>query len=351
MFINAIGSVSPQETFDNDQFLTNLVEHQTWHKPAVQPDYKTLLNPRKLRRMSKVIRMGMYAAKVCLAESKVEMPDAILVGTGLGCLEDTEKFLDSIYTNEEGLVTPTQFIQSTHNTVSSAIALMLKCYNYNFTYVHRGFSFESALVDAFMTAEELGEANILVGGIDETTEMYLDITRKIKMWTTHATVDASFHKERFEGNKPGEGAAFFMLGTQKTAQSYAELSGVKMIYKPNQDQVVQELDSFLSQNNLTLDEIDLVLMGLNGHAKKDKVYQQLLNTQFKHKHLAYFKHLCGEFKTASSFALYLASQMLKEQSIPEILKYQPFEQKKLRNVLIVNDYEGINCSMFLVKGI
>ena len=74
----------------------------------------------------------------------------LLPDTGLGCLEDTEKFLSSIYTNEEKLLNPTPFIQSTHNTVAGAIALAIKCHGYNATYTHRGFSFESALEDALI---------------------------------------------------------------------------------------------------------------------------------------------------------------------------------------------------------
>ena len=93
------------------------------------------------------------------------MPDAVIAGTGLGCLEDTEKFLGSIYTLQEHLLNPTPFINSTHNTIAGAIALAIKCHGYNATYTHRGFSFESALLDALMLASENPEAAILAGCI------------------------------------------------------------------------------------------------------------------------------------------------------------------------------------------
>ena len=100
--------------------------------------------------MSRIVKMGVFAALSCLRNAEVEIPDAIIAGTGLGCLEDTEKFLGSMYTSEEKLLNPTPFIQSTHNTVAGAIALAIKCHGYNATYTHRGFSFESALIDALM---------------------------------------------------------------------------------------------------------------------------------------------------------------------------------------------------------
>lgn len=351
LFINAIGAVTPQETFDNQKFLEEVVQHQTEYIRCVEPEYKTLLNPRKLRRMSRVIRMGMYAAKLCLSESKVDMPDGILVGTGLGCLEDTEKFLDSIYVNEEGLVAPTQFIQSTHNTVSSAIALMLKCYNYNFTYVHRGFSFESALVDAMLMAEEIGSANILVGGIDEQTDMYLDVTKKMKMWEADQNKKNHFHKWGQLGNQPGEGAAFFMLGTQLTDNSYAKLAAIKMLYKPNADQIASEIQAFLVEQGMTVSDVDLVCLGLNGQEKKDRIYNQLNQGLFKNSRITYFKHLCGEYKTASSFSMWMGAQILKKQVVPDVIKYAPFDLAEVRNVLIYNNYEDINHSLFLLKSV
>ncbi|NJK84751.1 MAG: beta-ketoacyl synthase chain length factor [Bacteroidales bacterium] len=106
------------------------------------------------RRMSRIVKMGICSALKCLKESGVEVPDAIITGTGFGCIEDTEKFLGSIIQNEEKMLNPTPFIQSTHNTVGAAIALKIKCNNYNNTYVHRGFSFEHALLDGLMLLNE-----------------------------------------------------------------------------------------------------------------------------------------------------------------------------------------------------
>ena len=349
MYINAIGAVSPQKTFDNEKFLEEVIRHESSEIPCLEPDYKTLLNPRRLRRMSRVIRMGMYAAKLCLAESEVEMPDAILVGTGLGCLEDTEKFLEVIYESEEGLVTPTQFIQSTHNTVSSAIALMLKCYNYNFTYVHRGFSFESTILDALLRVEEQGSGNVLIGGIDELTDTMLYVTRQMRMWNFNGGQDEDFIKFSQQGNLPGEGAAFFMLGSAKSPNAYAKIKGLHTLYKAAPEKVEKEIPAFLQKYGLTMEDIDVVCLGLNGNGKKDAIYHHLQETIFQDSCLTYFKHLCGEYKTATSFALWMNAQMLKKQQIPEVIKYGTFERENVRRVLIYNNYSNINHSMYLLE--
>ena len=43
-----------------------------------EPDYRTLLDPKLLRRMSRIIRMGAAAALTCLREAGIAMPDAIV---------------------------------------------------------------------------------------------------------------------------------------------------------------------------------------------------------------------------------------------------------------------------------
>ncbi len=93
------------------------------------------------RRMSRIIKMGVCAAMKCLQDAEIKNPDAIITGTGMGCIEDTGKFLSSYIENEEKLLNPTPFIQSTHNTVGAAIALMLKCHNYNNTLWSQGIFF------------------------------------------------------------------------------------------------------------------------------------------------------------------------------------------------------------------
>ena len=239
-YINGIGNISPQKTLDNDQFLQEVINNEGKNLVCVEPDYKNFIGRKYLRRMSRAIKMGVSAAKICLGEAEMEKPDAIIVGTGLGCVEDTERFLTAIYESNEEILSPTQFIQSTHNTLASQIAIMLGCDNYNFTYVHRGFSFESALLDALMQIDDEKTAqNILVGGADESTESYLTITRRLRQWKPESFAQLDLLKDHFHGSLPGEGAAFFMLGDQPSSKTYAQICGVKMVYKPDSEEVIE----------------------------------------------------------------------------------------------------------------
>lgn len=350
-YINGIGNISPQPTLDNDRFLEEVINNEGTSLACVEPDYKNYINRKYLRRMSRAIKMGVSAAKICLGEAQMDNPDAIIVGTGLGCVEDTERFLKAIYESNEEIISPTQFIQSTHNTLASQIAIMLGCDNYNFTYVHRGFSFESALLDALMQlSEEKTARNILVGGADESTESYLTITRRLREWKLDPFEQLDLLKNHFHGSLPGEGAAFFLLGDQPTEKSYAQLCGLRMLHKPKSEEVIdQALNALLEENKLNLDDIDLVLLGLNGRSKIDVAYHEAIERLFTNKRMGYFKHLCGEYKTATAFAVWLAAQILDKQQIPEVIKLNPFTPDKLQNILIYNNYSNINHSLLLLR--
>ena len=287
------------------------------------------------RRMSRIVKMGVCAALACLRKADVEMPDAVIAGTGLGCLEDTEKFLGSIYTLQERLLNPTPFINSTHNTIAGAIALAIKCHGYNATFTQRGFSFESAMLDALMLASENPEAAILAGAFDEITTNSYDITKRLGLW---------------ESAIPGEGVAFFMLSGKRQANSIAQLSALQTLFNPEKETTVEkEMHSFIMNAGLSTHDIDLVVMGINGDPLTDVYYKYLMDGIFEGKPVAGFKDLCGEYDTASSFALWLAAQVIHKQHMPEWIRVNEFKPGKLKNVLIYNHLRGVNHSFYLLS--
>ena len=96
LYIRAAGNISPQKTFGTSAFLDEVVEFAGNRLNCVEPDYKTYIDPKLIRRMSRIIKMGVAAAMDCLQESGVAVPDAIVTGTAYGCLEDTGIFLSKM---------------------------------------------------------------------------------------------------------------------------------------------------------------------------------------------------------------------------------------------------------------
>jgi 3-oxoacyl-[acyl-carrier-protein] synthase II len=140
-FISSSACISPQNTSNSVGFPEEIVKYSSNILQCIEPNYRDYINPLQLRRMSKVLKMGLGTAMSCLKRNNMNDPDAIIVGTGLGCSEDLEKFLTSYIDSNELVLSPTPFIQSTHNMVAAQIAVMLKNHVSNLTYFHRGFSF------------------------------------------------------------------------------------------------------------------------------------------------------------------------------------------------------------------
>ena len=350
-YIRGIGIISPQKTFDTQDFLSEVVTYDHNSLRCIEPSYKDFLNPTLARRMGRIIKMGIAASSICFKDSGVAMPDAIITGTALGCLEDTEKFLLAIIENDEQFLTPTSFVQSTHNTVSAQIALQLKCMNYNFTYVHKGFSFESSVLDGLMTIAEGNGNNILVGAHDEMTDKYYRVCDRVGYWKKEAapTMELLKHSDT-PGSIAGEGAAFFMLSKDAGDHDYAKLRAVKTIYKPeNQQEIEQKIDAMLAGKGLAKNDIDVVIYGLNGDCRYDSVYNQLKDTYFSNSTAAYFKHLCGEYQTAGSFAMWMAAMMLKTQIIPDAVLLGDKKHKAIKHVLIYNSFMGTDHAAFLLS--
>ena len=134
-----------------------------------EPDFRSLFSVMEARRMGRLLKRAVWTASEALKEAGIDVPDAVIIGTDYGCIENSESFLKALKGIDDAPMKPTHFMQSTHNTISSLIAIRLGAHGYNATYSHRGRSFESALRDAWMQIA-LGDIDTaLVGWFDEMT--------------------------------------------------------------------------------------------------------------------------------------------------------------------------------------
>jgi 3-oxoacyl-(acyl-carrier-protein) synthase len=348
-YIRGIGNISPQPTFDNATFLEEVREHNTARLQAVDPDYKQFIQPNQLRRMSRLLKMGVTAAGICLKDAGVEKPDAIITGTGLGMMEETEKFLNGILDNGERLLNPTAFIQSTHNTVGASIAVMLGCNNYNLTYVHGPLSLENALLDSLMWLAEKPSDKVLLGGIEEITKDHFTITDSMGFWKKGELSNLSLdHKA--PGTIAGEGASFFLLTHEESPQNYARIAGLATRFNPgHKPQAASFIEEFLSENKLDKTEIELLITGKNSDPENDAIYDPALSYFGENTPLAWYKHLCGEHYLASSFALWMGAKIMKTGHIPGIARLNDAKEKgHINNILIYNHYNNLHHSLILL---
>lgn len=352
LYINGVACISPANTVDGIGIPGEFqIVGEDAYLRSLEPVYKKYLDPMASRRMSRVVKMGLYAAKSCLEDAGVNIPGSIITGTGLGCVEDTEKFMDSIIKNEEKLLNPTPFIQSTHNTISSQIALLLKCHHYNITYTHRGLTFENALFDSIMLMEDRAVENVLLGGVDEITKISFQILKRLGLWKKHEIKRINLLESKTKGSIAGEGAAFFILENKPTESTYAKIISLKTINKSlSLEEFNYSLKNFLSENKLTASDLDFALLGFSGDTRYDQVYHDLMYSAFKKTPCGYFKHLCGEYHTSSSFALWLASVIMRDQQIPDcVYAGKNSAGTELKNILVCNSYMNSAFSFILLR--
>ena len=93
------------------------------------------------------MRQLVSVAKQALQEAGIEQPDAIVCATQWGCMQQSMRFLQDMITTNEQELKPTLFIQSTHNTIASLMAILTHNHGYNATYSQGKESLECAMTD------------------------------------------------------------------------------------------------------------------------------------------------------------------------------------------------------------
>lgn len=330
VFVNGLGFVNTQFIDELSGAFSPLEEYIS---KAKSPSLKEMISPVMSRRMATGVKMGIYASKKALDDAEIEQLDGIITGTALGCLVDSEKFLTNIIQNNEEFLTPTAFIQSTHNTVGSQIALHLKSNAYNFTYSNGFNSFENALLDGLMQIENKEASSLLIGGIDEIGQRTYDL---------HALLT---EKKSAQNKKRccSEGAHFFVLSNEKTENSYAKVKDVFIENKYEETKLLSEIQKFLSTNGLELSDVDAMLSG------EENIFE---NQELKSSTALFsYKEFIGDYGTSSAFALSLGCLLLKNQSLHTPFKVNEFESSSYNNVVLINGVQGKDLSFVLLQSV
>ena len=327
LFVLSAKQISVQQPLFED-WMTQPVEYQKPFNRSIDPSFKDYISPIEARRMGKILKRAIATSKEAIKASGLEIVDAIITGTGYGCIENTEFFLEALSKDGEQMLSPTYFMQSTHNTISSLVAIQTKNHGYNVTYAHKGISFDSALQDAVLQMR-LGKINsALVGGHDELTPTFYNILKKGGMMGQ-------------DNEMCGEAAVSVVLGT-KSDNYLCKLVNFKLLHKPSMDKLKAVAANF---------KADYILTGISGNHKSDEAYIDETKELFGDAKLLKYKHIFGESFTSSGIGFYVAAQCLKAGKVPAHLFVNPQEatDKKPSSILIFNHSDGNNYSLTLLE--
>lgn len=237
VYLLSAAQISAQEPFCDDwkEHPVALTEPLTRSREA---DYKQFIPPMEARRMGKILKRAIATATVAMNDAGQGIPEAIVTGTGLGCIENTEIFLDALCREGEDQMMPTRFMSSTHNTMSSIVAIKLHAHGYNATYAHNTVSFQSALMDALLQLRRGAVRNALVCAHDEMTPSY------------HALLCKGGY---LAGKKAAECAVSMMLATENDGRALCEVADMRILYRPTEEEKQQALKALVADGAECID--------------------------------------------------------------------------------------------------
>jgi len=344
LYIHQTSCISPQQTFGDVQ-LEHLHTSVNNQMQIIEPAYKNI-PPGVLRRMSKNVKIGIAAALPLLQETKI---DGIIIGTANCGMEESIKFLNQIVEYDEGLLTPGDFVQSTANAVASQISLMTANKSYNTTHVHRGFSFENALLDAAMLVKENPNQNFLVGAVDVISQYNYNIDTLAGCYKEESISNADLYNTNTKGTIGGEGAGMFVVNNIQSSSS-AKIEMLEMLHTQDEQTVKQRLENILSKLSSAGETIDLFISGEDGDKRSMKYYEAAESLLHGDVIISRFKHMCGDYATASAVALWLSYYILQSQSLPAHMIKKQTGEKKIKKIFIYNVYRQKQHSFMLVSG-
>src|SRR5450432_46016 len=338
--------ISPQNSFPETD-LSQLRESKNNLLNVIEPAYPGIPAGIK-RRMGKSVRMAVGAALPLL--EKYPRPDGMVIATANGGMEDCIKFLNQILEYNEGLLTPASFVQSTSNAAAAQIALVTKNHNYNITHVHRGIAFENALLDVLMSLKENPDAGYLLGCTDEISAYNYNIDGLAGCFRKEPILNSELFTSKANGTIPGEGSFMAWMNNERENAS-ARLDAVRTIHSEDPALVLNALKKFLSENLPDGGTPDLLISGENGDDRLVKYYDLMESAFNDQVPVARFKHFCGDYCTASSFACWLSIQILKDGTIPLLLIKKTAPAKPIQRILIYNNYRGAQHAFILLSAV
>ena len=343
-YIHQHACISPQQTFTS-------VDLEPLHEPvdkqlkAIEPSYEAI-PPGVLRRMGKAVRMGVGAALPLLQNNIA--PDGMIMGTANGGKEDCVKFLNQIIEYNEGMLTPINFVQSTPNAVAAQVGLLTKNHGYNITHLHLGLAFEYALIDADMFITEMPSNNYLVGAVDDISTYNYYFEDKGGWYKTADTSNKELYATATPGSIAGEAAVMFRVDGNETG-AIAKVIAIDTLHSRDENMLQEKLKRFIETNLPATENIDLLLSGENGDDRLLKYFSTAEAIIGNATTVARFKHMSGEYPTATAMGLWLICNILQQQTIPAHMIKTNGSAKTYKNVLLYNNYKGIQHSFILVS--
>ena len=340
LYIHQTSCISPQQTFEPIDIDTLRLSAENLLR-AKEPVYHHV-PPAQLRRMGKAVKLSVEAA-MPLLQGRPAI-DGIIIGTGNGGMDDSIKFLNQIIEYDEGMLTPGNFVQSTGNAPAATISMLTGNKSYNITHVHRGQAFENALLDAIMQTAEHPQKTFLLGAVDEISDYNHHIEWLDGWYKQQPLLNKDLYAADSPGSMAGEGAAMFLVNGS-AAGAIARCDKLQMFSSSDPEWIAEQCRIFVQEWLKEGDGVNLFLSGENGDHRLMPFYTACESALGSSTNIARFKHMSGEYPTASAFGCWLICEMFQRRSIPAHMIKKAGRQTAGRHILLYNNYKGVQHSL------
>ncbi|MGA7614302.1 MAG: beta-ketoacyl synthase N-terminal-like domain-containing protein [Thermoanaerobaculia bacterium] len=301
---------------------------------------KKFIAPMKLRRMSRLSRLGAAAAIMAVRDGGVDPlplsgPEVgVALGTAFGTIQVSVEYLEEYVEKGAALAPPQLFAESVANAPASHIAIAGGYEGFNLTFTQRESSVLTALMFASAQIAKGATRAALVGGVDETNEMIFSILDRIGALAHSNGSDEEASRPfdaRRNGMVVGEGSSAFLLAGEgalpDAREPYAWISGFGTSRDASASlsdwgndpaAVVRSMRRAIVDAELEPGDIDGIIASANSTIRGDRLEYLAIQQLFGKgaPPVAAPKSYFGEYACGGGATLATALVALREQELP-----------------------------------
>jgi len=312
---------------------------------------QSLSPPERIKRMGRGQEMAILAVKRAL-DSCAEPPargggTAVSVGTAWAEEGDEIVFLDNLIKIGEKAAKPAYFVNSVKNALASQLALTFGFQGENQTFAHDALSFESALWQGACLLRAGRARHAVVCGVEALVEFQEIHGHLLGWYGTDPSPLAPLSRQKRaagQGTLPGEGAAAFVLSAPgEAARPLARLVSVRARGPLQRTPVLNAceelafIEQVLRDARTRLEDVGLVLVGANGASDLDAIYADVahgLRARMPSLAVGVYRHLTGDFATASALGFELAVRAVSGRTVPSGVRVVDGQPASMECVLL-----------------
>ena len=206
------------------------------------------------------------------------------------------------------------------------------------------------MIDAGMMISDNALNSCLLGAVDDISAINYNFEEKSGCFKKEGIDIENLYATNAAGSIAGEAATMFLVDGNQ-AGAIAKVIAVDTLHQEDENIVAEKLQDFIDKHLPPGEKINLLLTGENGDNRLLKYYTSCEAVMDKDVMIARFKHMSGEYPTATAMGLWLCCEMLQKQHIPVHMIKKDAGKNGFTNVLMYNTYKGMQHSFVLVAAV